>query len=247
MIALFVFVSVVDFICDQAALQTVAMFIVEPVLLILAVVGIRLNRLYTPRLRITWGKSVSGIIMALVVLCGSIGLMELRCSESVHNAYYGLWHIPHAPWLIIFQTLLMLVLVGASEELLFRGYIFEFLNSDTFKLGIFLSSLVVGLLFGTFHAVHDMEAIIQHQTTAQHEWTTIGFQYAWGLASCLMYWATSNIMFVIVLHGLIDSPLSAPFQAHPSYLFLFIILGLAMSLLSQWMSKRRSASQTSTG
>lgn len=59
-VLLFVFVSVVDWIGDQAALEIVVLFVVQPVLLILAIVGIRLNRLYSPRLRITWRKSVSG-------------------------------------------------------------------------------------------------------------------------------------------------------------------------------------------
>lgn len=185
--------------------------------------------------------------MALIILFCSIGLMELRNSRSVYESYYGLLHMSHAPWIILFQTLLMLILAGAAEELLFRGYMFELLNSDAFQLGIFISSVVVALLFGTFHAVHDIEAVMQHQTTIQREWITIGFQYAWGFAACLMYWATSNIMFVIVLHGLIDSPLGAPFQSHPSYLFFFIILGLVMSLLSRLMSKRRFVSQTVQG
>jgi membrane protease YdiL (CAAX protease family) len=186
-VVLFVFVSVVNWISDQAALQIVALFIVQPVLLILALEGIRINRVYTPRLRITWRKSFWGTIMALVVVCGSIGILALRNSRSVYESYYGLWHMSHAPWIILFQTLLMLILAGAAEELLFRGYIFEFLNSDTCHLGILLSSVVVGLLFGTFHAVHDMEAIMQHQTTLQREWITIGFQYTWGFTACLMY------------------------------------------------------------
>lgn len=197
-------------------------------MLLAAIAGILIDRKYNDRLRISWKKIWTGVALAVLVMTCSAGIVTLIHRPTILVFYDLVIQYPHPVSTVFGETALAILVIGLAEESFFRGYLFEYLTSGPFHFRVAWASIIVGSLFGLFHTSHDLEMVILHHASFRQEWLLWLYQYAYGVASCLLYAWTSNIVFVIALHGIIDSPLGLLAGTHGSYLPVIIITALMM-------------------
>jgi membrane protease YdiL (CAAX protease family) len=220
---------------------TAVMIVGELGVLALAAFWIWKDRKYVVRLRITWRKLWTGVLLALSAIGLSLGVIDLVHPLPFALVLHAMRSQPRFAWHFVGDSAEMVLLVGIAEELFFRGYLFEYMTSGPFHFRVLTAAVINGLLFGLFHTAHDLERVSLHQVSAHQEWIIVCFQYAYGLISCLLYAWTSNIVFVIVLHGLIDSPVFGALGTPAPYMFVVIAVAIVMVAILRYFRWRRDA------
>ncbi len=243
-VGMFAFVSLANWLTGPPVYMSPAvdLFVGEPIMLLAAIAGILIDRKYNDRLRISWKKVWTGVPLAILVMACSAGIVTLIHRPTILMFYDFIMQYPHPVSTVLGQTALAILVIGLAEESFFRGYLFEYLTSGPFQFRVVSASIIVGFLFGLFHTSHDLEMVILHHASFRQEWLLWLYQYAYGVASCLLYAWTSNIVFVIVLHGIIDSPLGLMAGTHGSYLPVIILTALVIVPALRVVSFRASRS-----
>jgi membrane protease YdiL (CAAX protease family) len=83
------------------------------------------------------------------------------------------------------------VTVGICEEIIFRGYLYEYFQSSPYSLSAIISFLIVSFLFGLGHFQQGISGMI--------ETLLLGFLLG------LLYFFTGNLILSILLHILFDA------------------------------------------
>ncbi|NVM29749.1 MAG: CPBP family intramembrane metalloprotease, partial [Candidatus Helarchaeota archaeon] len=96
-----------------------------------------------------------------------------------------------------------LLCVGISEELLFRGYFYTKLRSNT---GYIRSILISSILFGLFHVAWYIDPntagfISNWSAMATH----VGSTFVFGVCMCIIFERTKSLVCPLIIHGLFNS------------------------------------------
>lgn len=135
------------------------------------------------------------------------------------------WHMPIS---IVLLTIIQMVLVGYTEEFLFRGIFFLKLEHKGPLVFVLFSALIFGLL----HIVN----IVNPDTHFILVLLQVGNAFLLGIVFALLYYFTRSILIVILAHAFFDIFASISNQASItmnmySGLVLFIIYVLCISIL----------------
>jgi len=144
-------------------------------------------------------------------------------------AALGAYHVnginPHARFLV---PLLLFLLVAVSEEIVFRGYIFQTLEG---RWGTGIALVVSALLFGLIHLTNPISGLTLGQklvgplflvieasipmTAAflltRRMWLPIGIHWGWNLFESAVYGSADSGLPATPLYTLLQSRLSGPF------------------------------------
>ena len=135
--------------------------------------------------------AILGAIVVGLAFAGLINLGDLIGTPLSVN-WYGFASFP-------FQ----LLCVGISEELLFRGYFYTKLRSNT---GYIRSILISSILFGLFHVAWYIDPntagfISNWSAMATH----VGSTFVFGVCMCIIFERTKSLVCPLIIHGLFNS------------------------------------------
>lgn len=151
----------------------------------------------------------SGVLIGAILFSVTIGILWLL-------GYYKV--IGTNPWTVMYSWLVLAIISGVSEELLFRGILFRVMEES---LGTWLSLAISALIFGLFHLANPnatlwgavaiaIEAGIMLAAAfvyTRRLWLPIGIHFAWNFVQ-------GSIFGVAVsgneATGLLQSTLSGP-------------------------------------
>lgn len=222
--------------------QQVALVSIESVSLLMAFWGIHYDHLYSGRLVVTKRKTLVAFVTGVIVMLAVLFILNTLKPLAVQQTLSPLLHQPHPLYAIIFANGIPVLLVPIAEELLFHGYLFEYASKRlTGRLGFIVSVIIVGSLFGFSHTVHDIEQMLFRHLEFANEMKLFAFQWAWGVLGCVLYAYSRNLMYLIVIHALLDSSFGLPLLSHPNYIGLFLVL----SFIALPMVKKMSQTRTS--
>ena len=105
------------------------------------------------------------------------------------------------PSLII--SMLTGILAGVSEELIFRGTVFNVFRErfGEGKRGIFVAAVLSSAIFGAIHLTN----LIFHPNLVVFVTSQVVYAALFGIAFACAYYVTGNIWVVSVIHAIIDS------------------------------------------
>ncbi len=135
---------------------------------------------------IGWWSVPVGIALALLVFIGPVYLLSHRLLRI--NAFYrltdelhGMCH--HFTWP---QIIVLSVLAGLSEELLFRGALQSWLTES---IGIYTAIVISSLVFALLHAM---------------SWYYFAFAFLMSVFLGLTFFITQSMVLVVVVHAVYD-------------------------------------------
>lgn len=151
----------------------------------------------------------SGILVGAILFSVTIGILWLL-------GYYKVIGIN--PWTVIFSWLVLAIISGVSEELLFRGILFRVVEES---LGTWLSLAISALIFGLFHLANPnatlwgaiaiaIEAGIMLAAAfvyTRRLWLPIGIHFAWNFVQGAIFGVAVSGNEAT---GLLQSTLSGP-------------------------------------
>ena len=151
-----------------------------------------------------------GLIPCLYIIftvCYS-GIIQITSSLSMEYKI--------APFGDIIVFLLTMIMVGITEEFLFRGFIAEIIFEKYGKTsaGVWFSVIVSGCIFGFMHMINAFSvgepasALIQSISAA-----------VIGMAFCAIYYRTKNIWVCVFLHTIINTASLTPTGIFEGYSF----------------------------
>lgn len=218
--------------------QVAALVSIECVALGMAIWGIFGDHLYSGRLIFTkhkaWIAAVTGVMVPLVVLI----ILHAVEPLAVQQALSPLMRSPHIVATIVTANAIPVLLVPVAEELLFHGYLFEYASKRFHgRIRVVASTVVIGSLFGFGHTVHDYEQMLLQHTVLTNELKLFAFQYVWGILGCFIYAYSENLLYLIVIHGWVNSSLGLPLVLHPNYLGLLVLLAFIPLPLVRYISR----------
>lgn len=152
---------------------------------------------------------VSGVLVGAILFSVTIGLLWLLGYYKVTGTN---------PWTVMFSWLVLAILSGVSEELLFRGILFRIVEES---LGTWLSLLISALIFGLFHLANPnatlwgaiaiaIEAGIMLAAAfvyTRRLWLPIGIHFAWNFMQGAVFGVAVSGNEA---KGLLQSTLSGP-------------------------------------
>ncbi|GKT02694.1 CPBP family intramembrane glutamic endopeptidase [Furfurilactobacillus entadae] len=115
----------------------------------------------------------------------------------------------------VVETVLMCVMVGIYEEILFRGVILGMLlRTFTGKRRIMAAVLTSSALFGLSHAGHFFDHVGQSTTST---WLQIGYAFCLGVYFCAVTLRTGSLLWTMIIHAAFDMPaMLVEFSGHMS-------------------------------
>ena len=151
----------------------------------------------------------SGMLVGAILFSVTIGILWLL-------GYYKVIGIN--PWTVIFSWLVLAIISGVSEELLFRGILFRVVEES---LGTWLSLAISALIFGLFHLANPnatlwgaiaiaIEAGIMLAAAfvyTRRLWLPIGIHFAWNFVQGAIFGVAVSGNEAT---GLLQSTLSGP-------------------------------------
>ena len=151
----------------------------------------------------------SGMLVGAILFSVTIGILWLL-------GYYKVIGIN--PWTVIFSWLVLAIISGVSEELLFRGILFRVVEES---LGTWLSLAISALIFGLFHLANPnatlwgaiaiaIEAGIMLAASfvyTRRLWLPIGIHFAWNFVQGAIFGVAVSGNEAT---GLLQSTLSGP-------------------------------------
>ncbi len=151
-----------------------------------------------------------GLIPAIYILAtvAYTGIIQFQSSITMEYSF--------APLSEIIVFLLTMVMVGFTEELIFRGFIAEiiFRKYSSSPAQVWFSVIISGMLFGFMHMINAFSvgntasALIQSITAS-----------VIGMAFCAIYYRTKNLWVCIFLHTVINTASLLPTGIFTGYSF----------------------------
>ncbi len=195
----------------------------------------KINVLKRMRVSIWRGLGVAGFYTFCMLLLVYTAFQQVVVNYALGKSFLPVYKI------LLFA--LSMILVGLSEELLFRGVIYnvlsDFFGRDTRK-GVILTVLWSGFIFGSVHITNYFSGVSLSGAYFQSV-AAIGIGCYFGA----IYARTDNLWVLVILHALNDMALdvegglfgigtiadSVSAYGPTTYITLILYLGLAMFLL----------------
>lgn len=172
--------------------------------LVLGLWGLHDMKLSLRSLGIRLGKAVEAFGVILLVW----GIYALLLLASLNFQLTGFFQAFQTPLSALIAYWLF---VGPAEEILFRGYILNWLRTRFGSLGkikrLYLAVFVSSLIFATGHAPRNVFRMVQGQMQPEDFFLNIMKLTILGILFAYIYLRTENILLAALVHGGSDGPL----------------------------------------